>query len=77
MLKQLEYTVIAVLEAVTYRTGSLKVTNYKCISKVSEINPADKMSVVPKHEVEYLIKPTTKPRYIILMCNITVTRWRS
>ena len=26
------------------------------------------MSVVPKHGVECLIKPTTKPRYTILMC---------
>jgi len=26
------------------------------------------MSVVPKHRVEFLIKPTTKSRYIILMC---------
>lgn len=64
----LQYTVTAVLKAVTSRSCRLTVKNFKCIHKVSKINPADKMSVFPKLGVEFLIKPTTKPRYTILMC---------
>jgi hypothetical protein len=46
----------------------LKLTNFKCVPKISKINTADKVSAFPKHGVESLIKFVTKPRYIVFTC---------